>query len=262
MPEHPRPASTSRNRSAVGGCGRARSGAGASPAARLAARSGRNGARPSTPMTASGCAVSPNWAGAGRVERGRTAARRPNPAADVWLLFAPIKRARLDWLDREGDRTRGRRTRSRYGPRAANQSKSTRTGCAEWRLPRPSKASACRFREILAASLLVRDHRRLGPTGDGLILCDETDAGSPVAATLAGAGGRGALPRCLSDRKAGSPKRSLTLSVNFPLLRESGSARGCCAPRPRLSPPWRFFRRSPATWAGAGRAELTGVNAN
>ena len=84
------------------------------------------------------------------------------------------------------------------------------------------------------------------PGSRPLIVCDESGAGPPIAE---------ALQACCRKpgRGVGRPgrrlrrKRSLTLSVNFPLLRGWGSAPGCCAPRPPLSPPWRYFRRSPVT---------------
>ena len=47
-----------------------------------------------------------------RGKRGRCGGRRALPRAgaapDLWLLFAPVKRARIDLHRREGDRTRRR----------------------------------------------------------------------------------------------------------------------------------------------------------
>ncbi len=196
---------------------------------------------------------------AGLAEIGKTAApvwrsrrqlRAAEPEPDLWLLFAPIKRARLDWLIEKAIELGAAALVPVWTARTQTERLNRRAAAARWRLPRPSSASGCRYRRSRDPEPLDRV-LAAWPAGRRLIVCDESGAGSPIAEALAGLP-RTPRPRCLSARKAALPIRSLTLSANFPLLRGSGSARGCCAPRPPLLPPWRFFRRSPGTGAAAG----------
>ncbi len=120
--------------------------------------------------------------------------RPPEQENDVWLLFAPLKRVRLDWLIE----------------------KATELGAA---------ALVPVWTERTQPERLNRD--RLGAIA--------------IAASEQ------------SERL--SVPQSLTLSANSPLLPGSGSARGCCAPRPPLLLPWRFFRRSPEIGAAPGRGD-------
>lgn len=119
--------------------------------------------------------------GAVVVERLR---RAPETEASPWLLFAPIKRLRLDWLIEKGtelgvgvfipvlsERTQPERlNRERllaHAIAAAEQSE---------RLSIPELRAAERLSAVLAA----------WPPARRLIVCDETGAGEPLAAALAG----------------------------------------------------------------------------
>jgi 16S rRNA (uracil1498-N3)-methyltransferase len=110
--------------------------------------------------------------------------REAAPEADLWLLFAPIKRLRLDWLIEKGTelgvaafvpvttaRTQPERLNlerlTAHAVAAAEQSE--RLSVPEMRPPAP-----------LAAVLTSWDTERR------LVVCDETGAGAPVAAALAG----------------------------------------------------------------------------
>src|SRR5665213_3776640 len=67
--------------------------------------------------------------------------------------------------------------------------------------------------------------------------------------------------RSLSDPKAASPKRNLTLWPISLLLRAPGLGPGCCVPRRPRSRPWRRFRRSPEIGAtSAAVDDLVGLS--
>lgn len=110
--------------------------------------------------------------------------RPPQKENDLWLVFAPIKRARLDWLVEKATelgatalvpiwtaRTQpGRLNRDRLAAiavAAAEQSE---------RLSVPAIRNPEALERVIAA----------WPAGRRLVLCDETGAGAPIAAALAG----------------------------------------------------------------------------
>jgi 16S rRNA (uracil1498-N3)-methyltransferase len=110
--------------------------------------------------------------------------RAPTQEADLWLLFAPIKRLRLDWLVEKGTelgvsafvpvvtaRTQpdrlNRERLSAHAIAAAEQSE---------RLSVPEIRSAETLDRVLAA----------WPPGRHMVLCDETGAGLPIAEAVAG----------------------------------------------------------------------------
>lgn len=110
--------------------------------------------------------------------------RAPEPGADLWLLFAPLKRVRLDWLVEKAAelgvaaflpvwtaRTQPERlNRERLIALAiAAAEQSERLSVPEVRLPQPLDA-------VLAG----------WPAGRHLVVCDETGAGMPIAEALAG----------------------------------------------------------------------------
>jgi 16S rRNA (uracil1498-N3)-methyltransferase len=114
----------------------------------------------------------------------RRQSRAPEPEADLWLLFAPIRRARLDWLIE----------------------KATELGAAAllpvWTLrTQPERLNRDRLRALAIAA--AEQSERLSvpriatpepldqmlaawPAGRRLILCDESGAGTPIAEALAG----------------------------------------------------------------------------
>lgn len=108
--------------------------------------------------------------------------RTPQAEADLWLLFAPIKRLRLDWLIEKGTElgvaafvpvVTARTQPERLNPErlfahavaAAEQSE---------RLSTPEIRAAARLTAVLAS--WPRERR--------LIVCDETGAGAPIAQAL------------------------------------------------------------------------------
>ena len=110
--------------------------------------------------------------------------RVPEPEADLWLVFAPVKRVRLDWLVEKATelgatalvpvwtaRTQpGRLNRDRLEAIAvAAAEQSERLSVPATRDPEP-------MAQVLAA----------WPAERQLVLCDETGGGSPIAAALGG----------------------------------------------------------------------------
>jgi 16S rRNA (uracil1498-N3)-methyltransferase len=110
--------------------------------------------------------------------------RPPEADADVWLVFAPIKRARLDWLVEKATELgaaalvpvwTARTQPERLNPErlrgiaiaAAEQSE---------RLSLPEIQAGGSLTELIA----------VWPAGRRLILCDETGAGPPIGEALAG----------------------------------------------------------------------------
>jgi 16S rRNA (uracil1498-N3)-methyltransferase len=105
------------------------------------------------------------------------------PQGDLWLLFAPLKRARLDWLVEKATELGvvallpvwTRRTQSErlnldrlHAHAVAAAEQSERLSVPELRPPQTLEA-------VLAA----------WPVGRRLIVCDETGAGEPIAAAVA-----------------------------------------------------------------------------
>ena len=108
--------------------------------------------------------------------------RTPEEAADVWLIFAPLKRARLDWLVEKA---------SELGARGFFPVWTTRT--------QPERLNRERLQAIAVAAAEqserlsvpeIGEPQRLDrlladwPVNRRLIVCDETGGGAPIAAVL------------------------------------------------------------------------------
>jgi 16S rRNA (uracil1498-N3)-methyltransferase len=110
--------------------------------------------------------------------------RSPEPDADIWLVFAPIKRSRLDWLTEKA---------TELGAAVLVPVWTTRT--------QPERLNPERLRGIAIAAAEQSDRLSIPeiqtgrslpeliggwPADRRLIVCDETGAGLPVAEALAG----------------------------------------------------------------------------
>ena len=110
--------------------------------------------------------------------------RAPEPGPDVWLVFAPIKRARLDWLVEKA---------TELGAAALVPVVTART--------QPERINRERLRVIAVAAAEQSERLSLPeirpemplarllaewPADRRLFLCDESGAGPPIAAALAG----------------------------------------------------------------------------
>jgi 16S rRNA (uracil1498-N3)-methyltransferase len=110
--------------------------------------------------------------------------RAPEPEADLWLLFAPIKRVRLDWVVEKA---------TELGAAALLPVMTART--------QPERLNRERLRALAIAA--AEQCERLSvpdiaipepldrvvaawPAGRRLVLCDESGAGMPIAEVLAG----------------------------------------------------------------------------
>lgn len=110
--------------------------------------------------------------------------RPPEPPVDLWLLFAPIKRARLDWLVEKATELGAGALHpvatARTEPQRLNRERlaALATAAAEQsgRLSVPEIAPLAPLDRVLAA----------WPPGRRLMVCDESGEGEPAAAALAG----------------------------------------------------------------------------
>jgi 16S rRNA (uracil1498-N3)-methyltransferase len=145
--------------------------------------------------------------------------RAPETEADPWLLFAPIKRLRLDWLIEKGtelgvgafvpvmtERTQPERlNRERllaHAVSAAEQSE---------RLSVPEIRPLAPLVEVLGE----------WPTARRLILCDETGGGVPIADAL-GEFPAGAPAALLVGPEGGFAERELDALANLPFVTRAG----------------------------------------
>ncbi len=173
-------------------------------------------------------------------------AAEPEGEPGLWLVFAPIKRARLVWLIEKA---------TELGASALVPVWTARTQSGRINLERlRAHAIAASEQSERLSVPEIRVPEKLGalltgwPAERRLIVCDETGAGEPIADGGDAAVARASGAPCWSRGRV-RPKRSLTLSINSPLLPASGSARGYCAPRPPRSRRWRCSRRPPAIGA-------------
>jgi 16S rRNA (uracil1498-N3)-methyltransferase len=122
--------------------------------------------------------------------RGRSAlnpvrqSRAPETAADLWLLFAPIKRARVDWLIEKATELGAAellpvRT-SRTQPERLNWERLRAIAIAA--AEQSERLSVPTIREPAGLDRLLASW----PADRHLILCDETGGGGPIAEALQG----------------------------------------------------------------------------
>ena len=110
--------------------------------------------------------------------------RPPEPEPDLWLLFAPIKRTRLDWLIEKATELGAGALRpvltARTQPERLNQDRLRALAIAaseqSERLSVPEIHPAERLDRVIAA----------WPGERHLVLCDESGAGRPIAEALSG----------------------------------------------------------------------------
>jgi 16S rRNA (uracil1498-N3)-methyltransferase len=110
--------------------------------------------------------------------------RAPEPEPDLWLLFAPIKRLRLDWLIEKGTEL----GIGAFIPVMTERTQPERLN--RERLLAHAIAAAEQSERLSVPE--IRPPERLGvvlaqwPAARRLLLCDETGGGQPIAAALAG----------------------------------------------------------------------------
>jgi 16S rRNA (uracil1498-N3)-methyltransferase len=113
--------------------------------------------------------------------------RAPEPGPDVWLVFAPIKRARLEWVVEKATELGA----AALVPVMTARTQSERINRERLRViaiaaaEQSERLSLPEIRpEVPLARLLAE-----WPADRRLVLCDENGAGQPVAAALAGIDG-------------------------------------------------------------------------
>jgi 16S rRNA (uracil1498-N3)-methyltransferase len=110
--------------------------------------------------------------------------RAPEPGPDVWLVFAPIKRARLDWLVEKATELGA----AALVPAVTARTQSERLNRDRLRVIAISAAEQSErlsLPEIRPEAPLMRLLADW-PADRRLFLCDESGAGQPLAAALAG----------------------------------------------------------------------------
>ncbi len=145
--------------------------------------------------------------------------RAPGAEADLWLLFALIKRLRLDWLIEKGtelgvsafvpvmtERTQPERlNRERLAAHAIAAAEQSE------RLSVPEIHAAERLPQVLAGWDRARQ----------LVVCDETGGGEPIAETL-GAVKAGAPAALLIGPEGGFTQRELDALADLPFVTRVG----------------------------------------
>lgn len=110
--------------------------------------------------------------------------RTPEPGPDVWLVFAPIKRTRLDWLIEKATELGA----AALVPVVTARTQSERLNRERLRViavaaaEQSERLSLPEIRPAVPLSRLLADW----PADRRLVLCDESGAGEPIAAGLAG----------------------------------------------------------------------------
>jgi 16S rRNA (uracil1498-N3)-methyltransferase len=108
--------------------------------------------------------------------------RAPGPGADVWLVFAPIKRARLEWVVEKATELGAAAlvpvATARTQPERVNRERLRVIAIAA--SEQSERLSLPEIRPEAALARLLADW----PTDRHLILCDETGAGTPIAEAL------------------------------------------------------------------------------
>ena len=148
-----------------------------------------------------------------------TRLRAPEPEADLWLVFAPIKRLRLDWLVEKGTelgvgafvpvitlRTQPERLNL---DRLAAHAVAAAEQCG--RLSVPEIRPAERLSALLAA----------WPAERRFVVCDETGEGAPIAQALA-AFSPGAPAAILIGPEGGFAETELDALKNLPFVTRAG----------------------------------------
>jgi 16S rRNA (uracil1498-N3)-methyltransferase len=114
--------------------------------------------------------------------------RSPEPGPDVWLVFAPIKRARLEWLVEKATELGV----AALVPVMTARTQSERANRERLRViavaasEQSERISLPEIRPEVPLARLLADW----PADRRLILCDESGAGQPMAEALAGSDGR------------------------------------------------------------------------
>ncbi|HLY46735.1 MAG TPA: 16S rRNA (uracil(1498)-N(3))-methyltransferase [Stellaceae bacterium] len=145
--------------------------------------------------------------------------RAPQPEADLWLLFAPIRRFRLDWLVEKATElgvaallpVRTARTQ----PERLNRERLRALAIAA--AEQCERLSVPQIREPAPLEQLIAQW----PASRRLVLCDETGGGTPIAAALAGVA-PGAPAAVLVGPEGGFTERELDALGKLPIVNRVG----------------------------------------
>jgi 16S rRNA (uracil1498-N3)-methyltransferase len=145
--------------------------------------------------------------------------RPPEPEADLWLVFAPVKRLRLDWLVEKGAELGVAvflpALTERTQPERLNRERLTAHAVAAAEQSERLSVPEIRPAEKLAA-ILAR-----WPAGRRLVVCDETGGGAPIAEALAGLA-PAAPAAILVGPEGGFTQTELDALANLPFVTKIG----------------------------------------
>ena len=145
--------------------------------------------------------------------------RRPEPEPDVWLLFAPLKRTRLDWLvEKASELGVGALApvwTARTQPERLNRERLLALAVAAAEQSERLSVPEIRAAEPLDRVLAAWPSERL------LIVGDESGAGSPIAAALADVSPE-APAAVLIGPEGGFTDRELDALGKLPIVRRIG----------------------------------------
>lgn len=144
--------------------------------------------------------------------------RPPEPEPDLWLLFAPVKRARLDWLVEKATELGVSALQpvwtARTQPERINSDRLAAHAIAA--AEQSERMSVPKLQPPAPLSRLMAEW----PNGRALILCDETGTGTPAVAALAPLAGRPAA--ILVGPEGGFAPAELDALAAVPMLTRIG----------------------------------------
>jgi 16S rRNA (uracil1498-N3)-methyltransferase len=145
--------------------------------------------------------------------------RAPEPEPDLWLLFAPIKRARLDWLIEKATELGA----AALVPVWTQRTQPERLNRDRLRALAIAAAEQCERLSVPDIAIPEALDRVLAawPAGRLLVLCDETGSGMPIAAALAGLP-PDAQAAVLVGPEGGFTDRELDALGKLPIVRRVG----------------------------------------
>jgi 16S rRNA (uracil1498-N3)-methyltransferase len=145
--------------------------------------------------------------------------RPPTPEPDPWLLFAPVKRLRLDWLIEKATELGV----GAFVPVLTARTQAERLNYERLHIHAIAAAEQCERLSVPELRPLVRLDRMIAawPTERRLILCDESGDGTPIAEALAGLPPN-SLVGMLVGPEGGFAQTELDALANLPFVTRAG----------------------------------------
>lgn len=146
------------------------------------------------------------------------ATREQQAGPDIWLVFAPVKRARIDFIVTKATELGV----SALAPVFTGNTAVSRVNTARLRANAIAAAEQCRRLDIPEIHQPVTLEERLAdwPTVRRLLVCDESGGGAPLAEVLLAARAKGETPpwAILTGPEGGFTPRELDLIIQNPVI--------------------------------------------